>query len=231
MAKSSTSLTVAEVAGWGSALLSFGMVQGALYLKGFWGRFGLDPFQFAGVAELALIGLTAMGLTLGLMAAAALIASCIDAGESPSRRRRVAGLLSGACFAVGFVYLVWVSGAWPLVIAAVVTIALIVMIRLSPVAPRAVKDSPWLPYGALAIVYVSFASAYLGHERAKSIMVGARERTARVVLAGGEERVLVLVGRLGDTYVFWNKQQAEAVLIPREEVKAVAVSVKVVDAG
>jgi len=60
-------LTIADVAGWGSALATFGLIQGALYLQAYWGRFGLDPFQFVAVSELALAGLAGIGVVLCLM--------------------------------------------------------------------------------------------------------------------------------------------------------------------
>ncbi len=45
MERTQKTLTMADVAGWGSALVTFGLIQGAFYLKAYWGHFGLDPFH------------------------------------------------------------------------------------------------------------------------------------------------------------------------------------------
>ncbi|UWU58965.1 hypothetical protein NDR96_08890 [Stenotrophomonas maltophilia] len=42
-------------------------------------------------------------------------------------------------------------------------------VRLSPVLPAAVKDSPWLVYALAMIVYVPISSNWLGFERAEAI--------------------------------------------------------------
>ncbi len=36
---------MADVAGWGSAVVTFGLIQGALYLKAYWGTLALIPFS------------------------------------------------------------------------------------------------------------------------------------------------------------------------------------------
>ncbi|HGM7318974.1 hypothetical protein [uncultured Stenotrophomonas sp.] len=43
MERTKKTLTMADVAGWGSALVMFGLIQGGFYLKAYWGHFGLDP--------------------------------------------------------------------------------------------------------------------------------------------------------------------------------------------
>ncbi|CAH0128921.1 hypothetical protein SRABI102_00006 [Stenotrophomonas lactitubi] len=71
-------LTMADVAGWGSAVVTFGLIQGALYLKAYWGHFGLDPFQFVAVSELALAGLAGIGMVLILMLVASLFGGWVE---------------------------------------------------------------------------------------------------------------------------------------------------------
>ena len=212
--------------GLGAAVIWIG--SGRALFEGFLGKVRARPFQFAGVSELALIGLTAMGVTLALMAVAALVGAGFEAGANRTGKRRVIGVLIGTGFIAGCIYVLWISKAWPLVIGATASIVFVVIIMLSPVVPRAIKESSSLPFGAMAIVYVSFASAHLGGERAKSIIVGERERVANVILAGGDDRVMSFVGRLGDTYVFWSKITREVVLIPCEEVKTFSISVKAI---
>lgn len=84
-------LSLADVAGWGSACVTFGLIQGALYLQAYWSQFGLDPFQFVAVGELALTGLAGIGMVLGLM----LITLLLGAGwraRSPASTQRAIGL-------------------------------------------------------------------------------------------------------------------------------------------
>lgn len=71
-------LTMADVAGWGSAVVTFGLIQGALYLKAYWGHFGLDPFQFVAVSELALAGLAGIGMVLFLILIALLFGGWVE---------------------------------------------------------------------------------------------------------------------------------------------------------
>lgn len=73
-----TKLTMADVAGWGSALVTFCLIQGAFYLKAYWGHFGLDPFQFVAVSELALAGLTGIGMVLFLLLLASLFGGWVE---------------------------------------------------------------------------------------------------------------------------------------------------------
>lgn len=78
MERTKKTLTMADVAGWGSALVTFGLIQGALYLKEYWGHFGLDPFQFVAVSELALAGLAGIGMVLFLMLLASLFGGWVE---------------------------------------------------------------------------------------------------------------------------------------------------------
>lgn len=73
MERTKKTLTMADVAGWGSALVTIGLIQGAFYLKAYWGHFGLDPFQFVAVSELALAGLAGIGMVLFFMLVALLL--------------------------------------------------------------------------------------------------------------------------------------------------------------
>lgn len=84
---------MADVAGWGSALVTFCLIQGAFYLKAYWGHFGLDPFQFVAVSELALAGLTGIGMVLFLLLLASLFGGWVEtkvtSGGSKSRPQAV----------------------------------------------------------------------------------------------------------------------------------------------
>src|SRR5690606_35452347 len=74
-----SSAELGKVLAWTSLLLAFGAVQGVIYLKAYWGRFGLNPFQYADVDSLALVGLTGIGVTLLLIGLGALFGGYIGA--------------------------------------------------------------------------------------------------------------------------------------------------------
>ncbi len=79
---------------------------------------------------------------------------------------------------------------------------------LSPVLPAAVKNSPWLVYALVMIVYVPISSNWLGFERAKAITSGSSKHTVNVTIDEKVQGSLGLVGRLGDSYVLWTRTES-----------------------
>ena len=108
MERMQKTLTMADVAGWGSALVTFGLIQGAFYLKAYWGRFGLDPFQFVAVSELALAGLAGIGMVLFFMLVALLLGGWVE-GKMATNTPKASLLiwLVLAFFLVGMGALMW----------------------------------------------------------------------------------------------------------------------------
>jgi hypothetical protein len=213
-------LSLADVAGWGSACVTFGLIQGALYLRAYWTQFGLDPFQFVAVGELALTGLTSIGTVLALMLGALLFGGWLEGkvtGVNTVRNRLV--WLAPALFFAGLGAIIWWASAWVLMIGVALTIGCLLVVTLSPVVPGAVKDSPWLVYIVTMLVYVSIASSWLGSERARAIIDGNGKHLATVIIDSETLSDLNLVGRLGDTYALWDPARKTAVLIPVGDVK------------
>lgn len=215
MDRTQKTLTMADVAGWGSALVTFGLVQGALYLKAYWGHFGLDPFQFVAVSELALAGLAGIGMVLLFMLFAALLGGWIEGKITADTTvpSLVMWLILVLCLA-GLGAIIWWSNGWLLLIGGALVGVCAVAVRLSPVLPAAVKDSPWLVYVLTMLVYVSISSVWLGSERAKAITTGGSSYTVSVTIDGKAQGGVSLVGRLGDSYVLWDPVQKLAVLVP-----------------
>ena len=97
-------------------------------------------------------------------------------------------------------------------------------VRLSPVLPAAVKNSPWLVYALVMIVYVPISSNWLGFERAKAITSGSSKYTVNVTIDEKVQGNLGLVGRLGDSYVLWDPVQRAAVLVPVDNVSRLEIA-------
>lgn len=227
MERTQKTLTMADVAGWGSALVTFGLVQGAFYLKAYWGHFGLDPFQFVAVSELALAGLAGIGMVLFFILIALLFGGWVE-GKVTARSPQVNLLmrLTLALCLVGMGALLWWSNTWPVLIGVALTGICAMAVRLSPVLPAAVKDSPWLVYALVMIVYVPISSNWLGFERAKAITSGGSKYTVNVTIDEGVQGSLSLVGRLGDSYVLWEPIQKATVLVPVGDVRRLVIAQK-----
>lgn len=117
MERTQKALTLADVAGLSSALVTFGLIQGALYLRAYWGHFGLDPFQFVAVSELALAGLAGIGMVLFLMLVSLLLGGWIENKLTDQRSKKTLfSWLVPTIFLSGLGALIWWSNAWPILI-------------------------------------------------------------------------------------------------------------------
>lgn len=137
--------SAAVVASWGSALVTFGLIQGALYLKAYWGHFGLDPFQYVAVSEIALAGLAGVALALGLMVLAILVGDWLgDKITSLTPDRRVLGCLALVALLLGLGAIIWWANAWAVLLGALLTVVFLAAVSIAPTVPAEVKKWPWL---------------------------------------------------------------------------------------
>lgn len=207
-------VNVAQVVAWGSVIFGFGLVQGAIYLTSFWSRFQLEPFQFGDVSDLAVGGLIGFGVTLGFISVAAMFGSILGRRLGVTTQKYqwliwallvlvVAGLIALiACskfgvYLVGGVVLSWV---------------LLALVKASPDLPDSFKALVFLPYLAMAVVYVPFCAYQLGQRHADSVTQGRRGGLVEESLTGTPSQRFV--GRLGDVYVFLRVDDGAVILKP-----------------
>ena len=203
------SINSAQVIAWGSILLGFGVTQGVIYLKSFWGRFGLDPFQFNNASDLAIVGLTGIGVTVVFMMIAALLGGCISRKVEPYvTAHRWVPLCAFGGLVAGFVTLTFfVDFGVYLLLGMLLTWGMIWLVHRSPDLPEGVTKLSALPYIALAVAYVPMASHYYGQRkadhviRADSALYMQPEFSVGAGLPKGSQR---FVGRLGGEYIFYN---------------------------
>ncbi|MGE8213332.1 MAG: hypothetical protein ACN6Q8_07010 [Stenotrophomonas sp.] len=212
------SLSSAQILAWGSVLLGFGLVQGVIYLKSYWGRFRLDPFQFGDASGLAVVGMTAVGTTIAMMFIAALIGSSLGKaiGSYLEKRKVLAALVVCAFSALLIALSLFVDFGGYLVVGILATWMSIWMACRSPRILKAIGDAEFLPYVAFSIFYVSLGAHYLGKREANDVVVGRKG----VLLAAPSEELKGhnFAGRIGDVYVFFNPMDGGVSLVQSSEV-------------
>lgn len=212
-----TRFGAAHVLAWSTVLLGFGLIQGTLYLKGYWGAFGLDPFQFGNASDLALIGLTGIGVTVAFMLVAAVaggyLAQKILQFEQTYRYGGWIVLL--VAIALSGVLLFVVSFGWLLCIGVLLTWALIWLVKKAPDIPSAIRDWKLLPYAALALAYIPMGAYFLGQRNAAQIKI----RHSGVVVTSTDALQChangwKFAGRLNDVYVIYCRVPEAVTVIP-----------------
>lgn len=218
-------LSIADVAGWGSGLVTFGLVQGALYLQSYWSQFGVDPFQFVAVSEIALAGLAGIGVVLGLMLVAILLGGWLEGKiVSTSPDRRVLTRIAPVALLIGTGAIIWWASAWTILLGGLLTVVCLVVVMNAPAVPSSVKSSPLLTSAVAMLVYVSTASSWLGAERAEKIIQGDGKYVASVTVGPKTLDGLSLIGRLGDTYAFWDMARKATLLLPASDLKSLEIA-------
>jgi len=132
---------------------------------------------------------------------------------SGSAKSKLFAWLFPILFFTGLGLLLWWSNSWPLLIGLLLTIICALIVQLSPAVPATVKDSPWLIYALVMLVYVSIVSSMLGSERAEKISSGGGKHVTAVTVDGKVQSGLSLIGRLGDSYALWDPARKAAVLV------------------
>lgn len=213
------SIASPQVLAWGSVLLGFGLILGSIYLKSYWGVFGLDPFQFGHASDLALVGLTGIGITVAFIVVAALLGGHLGRVAAKfAEKYRAVGPLLGCALVVGMVaLLLYVRFGRFLVIGILMTWFLTWLVHRSPEIPEFFRETKSLPFLLLALAYVPMGAHYLGQRRAHDVIYGRDGFTAVMSSLPNKEFVtnLRLVGRLGDVYVLFNRLDGSVIVVPQ----------------
>lgn len=207
----------AHVLAWSTVLLGFGLIQGTLYLKGYWAAFGLDPFQFGEASDLALVGLTGVGVTVAFMMLAAAVGGYLaDKVRLLEEKLRIRPWVAGLIFVGLLVAFTWlVSFGWLLLSGMLLTWSLIWLAHRTPVIPDTVRQLKLLPYVALAIAYIPMGAYYLGQRNADHLKTKVGGFTVSTNEAGGcGSGGWRFVGRLSDIYVLFCRQSGSVSILP-----------------
>ena len=218
-------MSASKVLGWGSLLLAFGAVQGVIYLKAYWSRFGLNPFQYGDVDSLALVGLTGIGATLAIVGLGALVGGYIGSKMDVWTQRApfLRWLVPIALIVIVFVLAFVVNFGVYLVIGMFLTWLVIWLIHQSPDAPAFIRKSALTPYVVLALAYVPLGSYYFGQRDASEVASSSvRVEVLPALSATNNQRNLRLAGRLGDSYVFYRPDDHLVLVVPSDKIASLA---------
>jgi len=223
------SISTAQVIAWGSILFGFGVTQGVIYLKSYWGRFGLDPFQFSNASDLAIVGLTGIGVTVVFMMSAALFGGYLSRKMEPYMAAHRWAILSAFIGLIaGFVALMFfVDFGIYLLIGMLLTWSMIWFVHRSPDLPESITKLRALPYIALAVAYVPMASHYYGQRkanyiiRAHSALYMQPDLSVGTGLPKGSQR---FVGRLGGEYIFYNVSNGNVSIVLADSAQMISLT-------
>lgn len=223
MVTAKSPLNLAHVAAWSSALLGFGLVQGVIYLRSYWGRFLLEPFQFGDVSELAVVGLVGFGVTLAFMAIAAIFGSILSqwAGAASQRYPWVARICLVLIFSGLFAVAFFVKFGLYLAGGVLLSWILIALVKRSPDLPESFKRWELLPYLAMALAYVPLGAYHLGQKHADEVIEGRRGGVVEDQTSNPSTQQFV--GRLGDVYVFRRKADGAITLRPTDSIEQITI--------
>lgn len=214
---------------WISVLLAFGVAQGVIYLRSFWGRFELDPFQFSNASDLAFVGLTGIGVTLVFAAGAALVGGYLGNWLSQHfPKSKLASSVLLLALLGGLVALTFfVDFGTYLLIGMLLTWIIVWLIHHSPDIPASMKQGKFIPYLAVAVAYIPMASHYYGQHKANLVFHSDKAlhlnsgHSVGTGLPSGEQR---FVGRLGGEYIFYSPVHQSVSIVQADAVQRIALT-------
>lgn len=185
----------------------------------------MDPYQFVAVSDLALAGFAGIGMVLFLMLFAMLFGGWLEkkVTDTTPRFSPLVWLLA-VIVLIGLGLCLWWTNGWPVLIGVALTGLCALAAHMSTVLPAAVKKSPWLVYVLVMLAYLPITSSWLGADRAATITSGGNRFTVAVTVDGKVQGGLGLVGRLGDSYVLWDRVRKSAILLPVDGVRRLEVA-------
>lgn len=212
-------VTTAKIATWTSLALGYGIAIGCLYLKRYWSIFGLDPFQFADVSDLALVGFAGFGATLTILVLAMSIGAV--AGDALTRTRHkwlVIPIFGAILLFVAYVTAFVVHGLYLGAGFLVMAFATFCVVR-TPLVPIRVRKLPELTMAIGLLIYVPFATMFYAAREATIVIRYDRGwelsptevRTRKV--AGARPGY---AGKLGEYFVFYDSAIRSTTLLHGE---------------
>jgi len=203
-----------------SGVVAYGYALGAIYMRAYWGSFGIDPFQYGSTADVAVAGFSAIAAFSILLIIAAwlgrLIAETASQFEAGGRWLfwglvvSIAGLVSAALFTGFWWYVLGMIGVWILTL----------MLILTPTLPLYLRSPPTAALIGLLAVYLPLAA----HSQAKSRADDAWNPDAgwivdqsRSTLSLSLEGAAKVAGRLGDHVVVLEPSSKSVIFLPVSE--------------
>ncbi|MEF3081917.1 hypothetical protein V3391_06780 [Luteimonas sp. SMYT11W] len=211
------------VLGWNWAtlvtiLIAYGCALGAIFMRGYWGAFDIDPFQYGGAAETAWAGFAAVAVSMALVAFGAWIGHLIAhrIGDWPTRGRPA----RASVMAIGGGVLVacWVAGQWWVLSALGGVLVVGFMVTATAALPSTYRTPDAAIWVGVLLVYLPMSAHLTSQSRAQAMS----DVTAGRIIDPGRSTIGVelrgpakLIGRLGGDAVILEANSNSVIFVPQ----------------
>lgn len=199
-----------------SGIAAYGSAIGAVYMRSYWGSFGIDPFQYGSSTDIAIAGLSAVAAYAVLVLLAGWAGRLI--AETASQFERGQKLLAKAMFvAVPAVVgsAIYFGHLWVL-IALVGVFALTLMLIMTPTLPKSLRWPPTAALIAMLTIYLPLAAHGRAESKGKQAwdpshgwVVDTERSSSGLGLTGRPK----MAGRLGDLVVVLEPGTRSVILV------------------
>lgn len=191
-----------------SAAVAYGHIVSGIYLIAFWRRFGLQPFQHGGVAELIPAGIAAVGVLIVLVFLGAAVGQIIGGTlAAPAVPQYVGGSVVGLLI-VGFVaFFIWgPASRWWLALGLFLQVVLSLCFMRFRLLPERLRTYGVASGIAVVAGYAPATAAFIANQDADKAIAAHRGQVVSEETTGlppTRDRLLKYVGRLGESTVFY----------------------------
>lgn len=211
------SFSGAELAAIVSGVAAYGYALGAVYMRAYWGSFGIDPFQHGSTADIAIAGFSAIAVFAVMLLLAAwfgrILAETLSQFEKGQRILGTGLLVTVPVLAVVAI----VSGYGWIILGMIGVIAVTLMFLFTPSLPMYLRWPPTAMMIGMLTVYLPFAAHGQAKARAEAAWdidtgwVVDRSRSAIDLELLNDAKV---AGRLGEHMILLEPASQAVIFLP-----------------
>lgn len=214
-----------EKLGVSTVLGLYGLVVSACYLMAYWGAFGIDIFQLAGLTDFVKLAIFPVAL-VAISGAVVMLASSLAVPFMPdyerifSQPRNGKVLRAGALFSMIVIglLLTFVHGDWKWAAGFSLGVFPVIYVCMHPKARTSVPNGGFRFIAAMFLLIMPLMVAFSGSRKAEVVKEGKAQRVVdNTGVAAGliatPEHPLMYIGFVSETFVIYETQTRSVVLL------------------